>query len=314
MPRMRTTTAMMLAAGILMGSLSIALVDAPTAMAQATTRCAELFPEAEWVAVDGLSVDVGMSDVPAGRMERFSAEIERTAAAVTSDLGGLTDSTVCIVGGDSTFDDSRYTAPTLRFHAAIDSPNNVIVISAASPGAVLPASAFAIPHLALWNLSDGEGWPEPIASTIAQWYRAIALDRMAQYRVESTGADFSVDPLTGEGNFGLDFSTDARIDWLASSQVAVRAWDPSRNEAAIGYFIEYTAAENGVASITSQDAAEWSAREEAWRSSLVTDMTGRTEPTTGWISGITIAAVAVIVTIVLAVGGFITKRRSKRTR
>lgn len=304
----------MLAGAILTGLLVTALPSPPSAVAQSTTRCAELFPEAEWVAVDGLAVDVGVSDVPSGRVDRFAAEIERTAAVVATDLGGLTDSAVCIVGGDSAFDDSRYTEPTLRFHAAIDSPNNVIVISAVSPGEVLPASAFAVPHLALWNLSGGEGWPEPIASTIAQWYRALALDRMAQYRVESTGADFSVDPITGEGNFGLDFTTEARIDWLASSQVPVRAWDPSRNEAAIGYFIEYTVVENGVESITSLDAAEWSTREEAWRSSLVTDLTGRTEPTTGWISGITIAAAAVIVTLVLAIGGFISKRRSKRSR
>ena len=306
-------TALALTTAAVCGFVMFSAVASPQATADTATRCAELFPESEWVAVEGLSVDVGMSDVPPGRMERFAAEIDSTAAAVTSDLGGLEGSAVCVVGPDSGFDGTRYAEPPTRFHAAVDGPSNVIVISAASPGNVSPASAFAIPHLALWNLSGGEGWPEPIASTIAQWYRAVALDRMALYRVESTGADFSVDPISGEGNYGLDFSTDPRIDWLSSQQVAVRSWDPATNEAAIGYFIDYTVTQNGIESITSLEATEWSEREEAWRTSLVADMTGRTEPTTGWISGVTIAAIAIVVAAGLAISGFITKRRSKRT-
>ena len=221
---------------------------------------------------------------------------------------------MCVVGTDSRFDPDPYIERTKRFHAVLDHENDVLVLSAASPGNIQRAAAFGVPHLALWNLSGGAGWPEPLASTIGQWYRAIALDRMAQYRVQSTGADFSVDPITGEGNFGLDFSTDPRIAWTEFTQPALRAWDPSRNDAPIGYFIEYTVATEGVEVLSETDSAVWEAREALWRESLVADLTGRTEPTTGWISGITLAGVVLVLAVVIAIGGFVMKRRRERRR
>ena len=201
-----------------------------------------------------------------------------------------------------------------RFHAVLDHPNDALVLSAENPGNIKRSSAFGLPHLALWNLSGDEGWPEPLASTIAHWYRARALDRMAQYRVESTGADFSVDPVTGEGNFGLDFSTEARIEWTESVQIDVRSWDPSRNEAPIGYFIEYTVAQEGLGALTDVDPDAWRSREEAWRTSLLVDLTGRTEPTTEWILGLSIALLFVVVAAVFATAGIVQKRRRTRSR
>ena len=287
---------------------------ANTADAQDATRCATLFPEAEWVAGESSILDIGFSAVPEGRAERFTAEIEATAAAVSSDIGGLEGSAVCVVGSDSAFDPAPYIERTKRFHAVLDHDNDVLLLSAASPGNIERAAAFGVPHLALWNLSGGVGWPEPLASTIGQWYRAVALDRMAQYRVQSTGADFSVDPITGEGNFGLDFSTEARIAWTESTQPALRTWDPSRNDAPIGYFIEYTVASEGPEVLADTDADTWQGREALWRQSLVSDLTGRTEPTTGWISGISLAVAVLVVAAVLAIGGFVMKRRRNRRR
>lgn len=285
-------------------ALAAPLIAAPS------TRCAELFPDVAWVGSESDVVDIGFSDVPHGRAKRFANEIEFTALAVEAEIGGLSDAAVCVVGSESGSIAERYLEPTKRFHAILDHPNQVLLLSATSPGNIKKAAAFGVPHLALWNVNEG-GWPEPLASTIAQWYRARALDRMDQYRVQSTGADFSVDPLTGESEFGLDFSTDARIAWTESVQPPLRAWDPERNDAPIGYFIEYVVAHEGLQSLTGQDSAEWSAREEDWRQSLVVDMTGRTEPTTGWITGVGLAGLVVFAATALALGSVIVKRRRR---
>jgi hypothetical protein len=284
------------------------------ASAQATTRCAELFPEASWIAVPGAGVDVGVSEVPDGQVPRFRDDVAFTASAVAADIGGLDGATVCIIGRESTFDGTRYVDPPLRFHAAVDGPRNVIVLSAENPGNIRPAAAFSIAQLALWNASDGEGWPEPLASTIAHWYRGLALDRMDQYRVESTGADFSVDALTGESSFGLDFTTDPRVDWTEGSQAPILVWDPENNESPTGYFIEYTVANEGTEVLADTDPAAWTERERLWRTALLVDLTGRTEPTTDWIAGLGIAIAAIAIAAAIAVGGFVTKRRKQRRR
>ena len=302
----------LVAAGLALGFVLVGL--AVPAGARTTTRCASVFPEAVWVAGDSSVVDVGFSSVAPGLADRFTSEIEATATPVTSEIGGLDSVAVCVAGRDPAIDVAMYLEPTKRFHAILDHDQDVLVLSAESPGNIRKAAAFGIPQLALWNASGRTGWPEPIASAIGQWYRARVLDRMTQYRVLSTGADFSVDRLTGESNFGLDFDTDARIEWVAGTQPAQRTWDPSRNDTPIGYFIEYTVANEGIEVLFDPDAGAWERREEAWRSSLVTDLTGRDDPTTGWVTGVSIAVLMLIASAALATGSFLTKRRKQQRR
>jgi hypothetical protein len=281
-----------------------------SAAGQTQSRCAVLFPEAAWTSVPGASVDFAVSEVPAGQVTRFRDEVASIASAVGGEIGTLVDAAVCIVGTGSAFDASRYVTGVNRFHAVVDGDQGVVVLSSENPGNIRRAAAFGIPHLALWQQSNGRGWPEPLASTIAQWYRARSLDRMAQYRVEATGADFSADPLSGGlVNFGLDFSTDARIEWTEFTQAPVLVWDPERNESPIGYFIEYTVSEEGAEVLLDTEAEAWTDREVRWRTSLVQDLTGRTTPTTGWIVGVAVALAAVTVASVFAIHGFLSKRR-----
>ncbi len=288
------------------------VVGAIPAGAQVTSRCAEVFPDAEWTAIEGLTIDLGVAGVGAGEVERFSAEIEASAARIQADIGGLGGVAVCLASRDAEFDTSAYVAPTKRFHALLDGRKKVLALTTERVGAIKPAAAFGLAQLALWNNSGGEGWPEPLASTIAHWYRAIAIDRLDQYHVEVMGADFSVDAVTGESNYGLDFTTDPRIDWVEYAQPASRTWDPSTNDEPIGDFIEYTVAREGSSVLLDTDEDAWTLREEAWRIGLVQDLTGRTTPTTGWRTGVIMAVALVIFASGVAIGGWYSKRRKPR--
>ncbi|HSJ71380.1 MAG TPA: hypothetical protein VLA29_07040 [Acidimicrobiia bacterium] len=290
----------------------LVVMGAVPAVAQATSRCAEVFPDTEWTAIEGLTVDVGVAGVVAGEVERFSNEIEASAARIQDDIGGLDGVAVCLASRDAEFDTSSYVAPTRRFHALLDGRENVLALSTERVGAIKPGAAFGLAQLALWNNSGGEGWPEPLASTIAHWYRAIALDRLDQYHVQVMGADFGVDPVTGESNYGLDFTTHPRIDWVEYAQPASRTWDPSTNDEPIGDFIEYTVTQEGSSVLLDTDEDSWTRREEAWRVALLQDLTGRTTPTTGWRTGVIIAIALVIFASGVAIGGWYSKRRKPR--
>jgi len=294
---------------ILVVVAAASVVPATSASAQTTTRCSALFPGLAWEAVDGLAVDLGVVGVPQGQVDRFSEEVGAAAASISSDIGGLEGAAVCVVGTDVEIDMSAYVEASRRFHAVLDGPGNFLALSAENVGNVKPAAAFGLAQLALWNHSDGQGWPEPLASTIAHWYRGVALDRMEVYHKQAQGADFRVNALTGESSFGLDFSTEARIDWLESRQPPVRAWDPSTNEFPIGDFIAYSVANEGTSVLLDTDAAAWTAREAAWRTNLVADLTGRTTPTTTWRIGVILIIVLLIIASVIATAGWMAKRR-----
>ncbi len=282
------------------------------AVSAGASSCAEPFPGVNWERVDGLTVELGVAGVPSGQVDRFASEIESSASAIQRDIGGLDEVVVCLASPASAIDTSAYVPPTTRFHALLDGPNSLLALSTERVGNIKPAAAFGLTHLALWNASGGEGWPEPLASTIAQWYRAVALDRLELYHVQVQGIDFSTDPITGEGNYGLSFSTDPIIDWFASTQPAVRVWDPTTNEAPIGDFIDYTVAQEGTAVLLDTDEDAWQRREGAWRTALVADLTGRTTPTTTWRNGVIASLVLIVVASLLALGGWAAKRRLRR--
>jgi hypothetical protein len=291
----------------------IALGTVQPASAQAASRCENLFPGIAWTPIEGGTVDVAFVGIPQGQVDRFTAEIESSAAAIAADIGGLDDASVCLVGKGVDIDMGAYLEPTRRFHAVLDAPNNVLALSAENVSNVKPAAAFGLAHLALWNRSDGAGWPEPLASAIAHWYRAVALDRLTVYHKQAQGADFRVNALTGESSFGLDFSTDPRVDWFASRQVPVRSWDPTNNDIPIGDFIEYTVSVSGKDVLLDVDADAWVVREGEWRTALVADLTGRTTPTTTWRAGVILIVVLLIIATVIAIGGWRSKRKRKST-
>ncbi len=280
-------------------ALVVLAVAVLPARANAAEGCAAAYPEAVWTAravtTPGLVVEV--ADVPDGLAARFARELDTAAGWIVDEIGSVS-ATVCIADPGGSFDAGRFERPGVRFHAVRDLEAGRITLSAERVGQVGPAGAFALAHLALWQRSDHAGWPEPLATAIARWYRARMLDRIVLDHAAIRIANF--------------FDTEARIDWATSRQQPVVEWDPETNDGLLGDMIDFAVGTEGPEVLTDPDPARWTAIEARWRTALRNELRGSEDDSTGWKGGLVFTLGAVALAVVVALAGFISKRLGRR--
>lgn len=303
----------MIARVLLVASLLLLGVVAPAA-AQTNGDCAERFPEVEWVKLD-TTVDVYATGVPAGHAERYAGEINGSVAQINEHFGSF-DATVCLFDPNSGFDQSRFVSGSDRLHAILLPDDGMLVLSTENVGLTGSAVAFGLAHLAMWQYSDGAGFPEPQATTIAQYFRSEVRNRAIYDHAEAKSANF----------FGPGVVT----PWSATTQQSPLKWDPSRGRATGfggGYdpvatasaassthmadLVRFGFAEEVDGFITNPDAAMWADLEAGWRRSLTIELMGTEEPTRTWMGGLAIAIGTVIVALIAIALGLISKRRGR---
>lgn len=286
---------------VIVGTLVVCLAAIPMAGAQSADRCAEAFPEAVWEPVPTSSaVPILASGVPDAQQRRFAQEIEAAAGWITAEMGAVAGS-VCLIGPESAFDRSRFEEGSIPFHAALVAEEGVIAVSTGEQlGRVGAAATFGLAHLRLWQEAGGAGWPEPLASAVAHWYRNRLLDRIEQRHVDARSSNF--------------FANSSQIDWDEANQSPLLLWNPVANDSAIGDLVDHAVAAEGVSVLLDDDPGRWADREARWRVSLRTELTGRASPTTLWISGVAIAIGVVLVAALVAWLGFRSKRRLNARR
>jgi hypothetical protein len=269
-----------------------------TTPAEASTllTCEQRFPQVEWVLVRDGDVAVYAAGVPEAMAERFGREIELSSGWITDDIGSF-ETVVCLFGDDVAYIGDQFVSGSVGFHAHQDLNERFIAIETQRPGFVSPAVAYAMAHQALWQNNENEAFPEPIASVIAQWYRARILERLELYHAEVMIENF--------------FDTDAVIDWTESSQEAVQNWIPESNFRVIGDFVDFAVTEHGTGVLLETAGPAWTEIEGEWRVALRSDLTGRETPTTEWILGVVIAG-AIVGIAVISIGlGLYSKHRKK---
>jgi len=280
-------------------ALVIVAVVVPSARGVAAAGCAAAYPEAAWigqpVTTPGLIVEV--ADVPDGLAARFARELDTAAGWIAGEIGPTT-ATVCIADPGGSFDTDRFERPGVRFHAVRDLEAGRITLSAERVGQVGPAGAFALAHLALWQRSDRLGWPEPLATAIARWYRARMLQRIVLDHAAIRIANF--------------FDTEARIDWAASRQAPVVAWDPETNDGLLGDMVDFAVRTEGSDVLTDPDPVRWTAIETRWRTALRNELRGSEDDSTGWKGGLAFTLGALALALIVALAGFISKRLGRR--
>ena len=268
--------------------------------------------------VASVDVSIESTGVPAGQGERFAREIGTVVGWITNEMGPVT-ATVCLVGADedTAFDRDQVQTQSRLFHARMEADRALLVISTPEQiGRVSAAAAFGLSHIKLWQESGGEGWPEPLATAIAFWYRTRLLDHLELRHAEARAENF--------------FDNESRVDWVASRQVAVLVWNPETHgtqrqtgfqsglvavtPGASGDIIAFATAAEGLDILLDRDRERWAERERSWRVSLRVELTGRETPTTVWVGGIGIAVGVVLLATVVAVGGIVSKRRRRRHR
>jgi hypothetical protein len=303
----------MIARVLLVVTLLVIGVVAP-ASAQSTGVCAERFPEVEWTQLD-TAVDVYAAGVPVGHAGRYAGEINGAVAQINEHFGAF-EATVCLFDPESGFDQSRFVSGSNRLHAILLPDDGILVLSTENVGLTGSATAFGLAHLAMWQHADGVGFPEPQASTIAQYFRSEVRDRAIYDHAEAKSANF----------FGPGVVT----PWSATTQQNPLAWDPSRGRTTgfgRGYdpvataaaassthmadLIRFGFAEEVDGFITNPDPAVWADLEARWRRSLTIELMGTDVPTTTWKGGLAIAIGIVVVAAIAIALGLISKLRGR---
>ena len=303
----------MIARSILVAVLFVFGVAVP-AVAQSEGACEEWFPEAEWVQLDA-SVHVYAAGVPAGHAERYAGEIDGAVAHIEEHFGPF-EATVCLFDPKSGFDQSRFVSGSDRLHAMLLPEDDLLLLSTENIGLTGSAAAFGLAHLAIWQYSDGTGYPEPQASTIAQYFRSEVRGRGIYDHAEAKAANF----------FGPDVVT----PWSAGTQANPLMWDPSRGRTGgfgSGYdpvaaasaassthmadLVRFGFSEEGEGFITNQDPAMWTDLEARWRTALTVELMGSEEPTRTWMGGLAIAIGILVVAAMAIALGLISKLRGR---
>jgi hypothetical protein len=283
-------------------ALAVAVVAAGAilaipANASSPTACPQRFPQVEWQLVLDGDVEVHGAGIPDAMAERFGREIGLSSAWIAEDIGSF-ETVVCLVGEDAAYLGDEFVSGSVGFHAHQNLRDQFMMVETQRPGFVGPAVTYGLAHQALWQNNGNDAFPEPIASVIAQWYRARILERLELYHAEVMFENF--------------FDTDAVIDWTESSQEPVQNWIPENNFRAIGDFVAFAVAEHGTGVLLETEGSVWTDIEGEWRTALRSDLTGRETPTTDWVFGVAIA-VAIVVFALVAIGlGLYSKHRRRR--
>ncbi|MEA2009506.1 MAG: hypothetical protein U9N78_02270, partial [Actinomycetota bacterium] len=172
----------------LLAGVLLTLGIAVPASAQSTGACAERFPEVDWVKLD-TSVDVYAAGVPIGHAGRYAGEINGAVAQINEHFGQF-EATVCLFDPDVGFDQSRFVSGSNRLHAILLPDDGMLVLSTENVGLTGSAAAFGLAHLAMWQHSDGAGFPEPQATTIAKYFQSEVRDRGIYDHATAKSANF----------------------------------------------------------------------------------------------------------------------------
>ncbi len=284
------------------------LVAPGAARAQAESRCDERFPDQEWeLVIDEGGVTVHSAALDSGAAARFADDALEVAALLRSDLGSIPDMAVCVYGAHTTLDGSELQDMGLlpegqRLHAAVFADEALLFVDAQQPRLVGDAISLGLANVALWHLASaaGEnGYPEPLASAIGQWYAGRLNGKSATHRATMRVATFYNDP-RGDADAS---------DWLVATQQPISVWNPEYQESPIGDLVADAVAARGTGIIRNPDPAEWAAADIAWRAALRRELLQGAEESRDWVGGALIAGGSIVAAILLALWG---RRRSRR--
>jgi len=282
---------------LVVGGVVFALAVSVTPALAVASECDVQFPDVQWSLVSGGPVSIYQAGVADGLASRFELEIGVVERWINDDIGPF-EATVCLVAQELRSIGDQYVSGSQQFQAHQDLVQRFVLLNTQSPALVGPAAAFALPHQALYQNNGDDAFPEPLASVIGYWFRARLLDRMRYYQRDVMVSNF--------------FDTDAVIDWTESKQEPTMDWIPENNFRSIGAFVDYAVSERGNEVLLVTDPAVWTSIEGEWRIALRQELSGRSEPTTGWLGGVGIAVAILIAGVGAIVIGLVSKYRRKR--
>ena len=173
---------------VLLFAMLLALVVAIPAVAQDGGACAERFPEVDWTRIQA-PVGVYVGSVPPGHAARYAEETTGGVTQINSYYGEF-DATVCFFDRASGLDTSPYVSGSNRLHAMLFVDESLLLVATDNVGLTGSAAAFGLAQIAMWQFTDGAGFPEPQASTISEFFQSEVRNREVMDHAEAKAAGF----------------------------------------------------------------------------------------------------------------------------
>ena len=284
-----------------MAAISIGLfaLGAAAPAAADADRCSARFPEAEWttVAVDA-PVTLATAGMHPAMGERFAADVAAITGPIDSEVGGLAGTAVCLSTSEVNLDAGDLVGPGQRLHAVAFGEEKLFAISAVEIRMVGDAIAFGLPHIALHHLGAelglADGYPQPLASTVAHWYLARYNSRLERYHNELVVGLFLDDPNPQERTIA-----DA-TRWVDDSAADPLLFDPQFVASQMGVFIEYAVDTRGIEVLRDASQGTWGALENEWRVAMRDELLEGRRGSWGAEWGVAIVVGFVLLAIALA--------------
>lgn len=273
------------------------------ATAAESSGCSARFPATEWIESAAVGpATLWIADIEDGVAARYADQVAGINAILESDHGALDPIDVCIFGSDVTLDATGLLPENQRLHAVVFPQDDTVVVGATLPQFLEEAVAFGLAYTALWQVGDdlaADGYPEPLATTVGQWYMARVKDRLDQHRSAMRTGLFLSDP-EGKAEGG---------DWTGEVQSTAYVWNPQFMESPIGDMVEFAVATRGVEVLRDVSTETWADVESEYRFALRQELVGDGSGSSWmWGAGIVIGA------LILAGSAAWFAHRDRRTR
>lgn len=285
---------------LLLALLAAAAALAPAAAAQEASGCAAVFPTTTFdtsapagpVVVRGAGLNVEMT-------ERFSRELTQVAELLGTEVSSLGGVEVCLFADEMDIDaEALGWYPGLPLRAAAFAEQGVVAVSTWLPRYTTDAGVVGLIHVALWRASGGS-YPQPFADDVIGWY----LGRLA-------GTTDAIHSLYLRQQIGLHEPWPP-FPWSISTLEDPVLWKPEYGYGGAGDFTDYVVEAKGVGYLAAPDSEELVELDEGWRQALFDDSGAVPGGSKGWIAGLIVAVVLLVVAIAFAWLGRVSRLRAE---
>ncbi len=276
MVRRRIKSVMMLLATLATAGVVLA--------APALAACEDHFPDAQWrlVGETALLVASATPSVPDGAALRFADTGAATARVLEADFGSLPPLHLCVFSEEDRLDPSGLESASQQLHAAVFNDDGTVYVNTLQSSFFDESHAFGLAYATLWDVASRQGevgFPEPLATTIGQWYLSRSAGKLELHHSQMRGGAFFRDP-SGEGI--------ETTDWTAARQAPALAWNPQFQESPMADLVQYAVERNGVEILQILDGERWAEIEQEWQAALRDEALQGASSGNDWIVGLAI--------------------------